>query len=139
MADPLVVAGGPCCQNPEPMADYFDVMITGDGEPVLPTVCQLWLELKGRCRRDDGSFAAGDAGRRERAESLAEIARAIDSAYVPRFYQPEYADGRIAAHDTLEGLRRQTDCAGPLADVLARLTHPQTLDNVRRYFEHNPA
>ncbi|MCA9138224.1 MAG: hypothetical protein KDB00_15740, partial [Planctomycetales bacterium] len=34
--DPLLVAGGPCCQNPEPMADYFDVMITGDGEPALP-------------------------------------------------------------------------------------------------------
>ena len=46
MSDPLVLAGGPCCQNPEPMADYFDVMITGDGEPALPTICDLWLKLK---------------------------------------------------------------------------------------------
>ena len=52
MADPLVLAGGPCCQNPEPMADYFDVMITGDGEPVLPTVCDLWLKLKNEWRQD---------------------------------------------------------------------------------------
>jgi ABC-2 type transport system ATP-binding protein len=43
-------------------------------------------------------------------------------------------DGRVAAHDTLAGLRRQTNCDGSLAEVLARLTHPQTLENVERYF-----
>ena len=34
----------------------------------------------------------------------------------------------IAAHDTIAGLRQQTQCDGPLAEVLARLTHPTTLD-----------
>ena len=43
-------------------------------------------------------------------------------------------DGTIAAHDTIAGLRQQTQCFGPLAEVLARLTHPETLDNVERYF-----
>jgi radical SAM superfamily enzyme YgiQ (UPF0313 family) len=57
MADPLLVAGGPCCQNPEPMADYFDVMIIGDGEPTLPEICDLWMDLKDRYRKEDGSFA----------------------------------------------------------------------------------
>ena len=70
MADPLLLAGGPCCQNPEPMADYFDVMISGDGEPVLPVICDLWLEQKQRFRREDGSFAAGDEGKRQRDEAL---------------------------------------------------------------------
>lgn len=96
MADPLVLAGGPCCQNPEPMADYFDAMITGDGEPVLPLVCDLWLKLKNQFRRVDGSFADGQQGCQQREQALAEVARTIDSAYVPRFYQPEYTGGRIA-------------------------------------------
>ncbi len=97
MADPLVLAGGPCCQNPEPMAEYFDVMITGDGEPALPVVCDLWLEARQRYRRPDGSYADGEQGRHEREESLAIIAQKIESAYVPRFYEPEYADDRITA------------------------------------------
>lgn len=97
MADPLVLGGGPCCQNPEPMAEYFDVMITGDGEPVLPVVCDLWLELKNKVRLEDGSFATGEVGRKQREDALAIVAQKIESAYVPRFYQPEYAGGRIAA------------------------------------------
>lgn len=101
MSDPLVLAGGPCCQNPEPMADYFDVMITGDGEPVLPVICDLWLELKEKYRRSDGTFATGDEGRRQRSEALATVAGQIASAYVPRFYQPEYANGRIIAMNRL--------------------------------------
>jgi radical SAM family uncharacterized protein len=97
LSDPLILGGGPCCQNPEPMAEYFDVMITGDGEPVLPTVCDLWLELKESYRRVDGSFAEGQEGRQQREEALAVVAQKIESAYVPRFYQPEYSGQRIAA------------------------------------------
>ena len=47
MADPLMLAGGPCCQNPEPMADYFDVMITGDGEPSLCRSLRFVVEAQG--------------------------------------------------------------------------------------------
>ncbi|MEM9828355.1 MAG: TIGR03960 family B12-binding radical SAM protein [Planctomycetota bacterium] len=97
MADPLMVAGGPCCQNPEPTADFFDLMVIGDGEPALPDVCERWIEQKERFRGADGGFASGPAGRRQREDALAEVARQLDFAYVPRFYQPEYVDGRIAA------------------------------------------
>lgn len=97
IGDPLLVAGGPCCQNPEPMADYFDVMITGDGEPVLPKICDMWLELREPYRQADGTFASGPEGKRQREEALANIAKSLDCAYVPRFYEPEYANGRIAA------------------------------------------
>ena len=97
MADPLVLAGGPCCQNPEPMADYFDVMITGDGEPSLPIMCDLWLKLKKEKQLPDGSFATGNEGRKQREDALLIVAQSIESAYVPRFYTPEYSDGRIAA------------------------------------------
>jgi radical SAM family uncharacterized protein len=96
MADPLVLAGGPCTQNPEPLAPFCDVMITGDGEPSLPLICDLWRKLKEQCRENDG-FATGEAGRRQRGEALAQIAAELPFCYVPRFYEPEYAGGRIAA------------------------------------------
>lgn len=95
MADPLVVAGGPCCQNPEPMADYFDAMIMGDGEPSLPAICDLWLNMKDKFRRPDGTFAGGSEGRQQREDALAQVARELEWAYIPRFYLPEYSDGRI--------------------------------------------
>jgi ABC-type multidrug transport system ATPase subunit len=44
-------------------------------------------------------------------------------------------DGRIAAFDSLEGLRRMTQCDGPLAEVLERLIFPETLKNLKHYFE----
>jgi radical SAM family uncharacterized protein len=100
--DPLLVAGGPCCQNPEPMADYFDVMITGDGEPALPEICDLWLDIKETFRRPDGTFADGQLGRQQRSDALARVAQTLEYAYVPRFYEPQYKDNRI---DSLKHLR----------------------------------
>ncbi len=97
LADPLLVAGGPCCQNPEPMADYFDVMIMGDGEPALPEICDLWLKLRREFRRDDGTYASGELGREQRAESLAVVAKQLSYAYVPRFYQPAYTNNRVSS------------------------------------------
>lgn len=96
MADPLVIAGGPCAQNPEPIAPFIDVFVTGDGEPSLPLICDLWLKLKEQCKTN-GGFATGEAGQRQREEMLAEVAKALPFCYVPRFYTPEYCDGKIAA------------------------------------------
>ena len=46
MADPLILAGGPCSANPEPMARFIDAFVLGDGEEALPAVCDLWLEMR---------------------------------------------------------------------------------------------
>ncbi len=61
LADPLVIAGGPCAQNPEPVANFIDVFVVGDGEPSLPRLCDAWLEIRdaysgraGTARRDRG-------------------------------------------------------------------------------------
>lgn len=94
--DPLILAGGPCAQNPEPLAPFIDVFVTGDGEPSLPVICDLWLELREamstRC-----SQASLAAQREARTEALAELAARVPYAYVPRFYEPEYlASGRFA-------------------------------------------
>lgn len=95
LTDPLVVGGGPCCQNPEPMADYFDVMVIGDGESALTKLCDTWIEAKRAAIAKDGELLTGEAGKRQRAEALAGIASQIPFAYVPRFYEPEYHGGRI--------------------------------------------
>ncbi|RMF44356.1 MAG: TIGR03960 family B12-binding radical SAM protein [Planctomycetota bacterium] len=100
MADPLILAGGPCAQNPEPMAEFIDCFVTGDGEPALPVICDLWLELR-EAAREKGGWLQGEAGRQQRTEALAEIARRLPYAYVPRFYEPEYQDGRIVALNRL--------------------------------------
>ena len=93
MEHPLVIAGGPCAQNPEPMAPFIDVFVTGDGEPSLPLICDEWLRLKESGVRSQES---GSAATRE--ELLASLAAKFPFAYVPRFYEPEYfADGRVAA------------------------------------------
>jgi ABC-type multidrug transport system ATPase subunit len=44
-------------------------------------------------------------------------------------------DGRVAAFDDIEGLRRVTGCSGSLSEVLACLIHPDTLEEVERYFQ----
>lgn len=94
---PLVIAGGPCAQNPEPLAPFVDLFVTGDGEPSLPILCDEWLAHLER-HRSLGDVAAGDAGRQQREAALADMAARIPFAYVPRFYEPEYfADGRLAA------------------------------------------
>lgn len=72
---PLVIAGGPCAVNPEPMSRFVDLFVIGDGEDSLPAVCDLWLELK-------------QAGR-DRESMLAEMAARLPYVYVPRFYAPQ--------------------------------------------------
>lgn len=92
---PLILAGGPCAQNPEPLAPFIDVFVTGDGEPSLPAICDRWLELRKEYGRTSGSPSGGREARRE---MLLHIAKELPYAYVPRFYEPEYlADGTLAA------------------------------------------
>ncbi len=89
LADPLVIAGGPCAQNPEPLAPFIDLFVMGDGEPSLPRVCDLWLDLQDQAGREG-------RGRGAREARLLEMARQLPFCYAPRFYEPQYRDGRLA-------------------------------------------
>ena len=81
--DPIVLGGGPCTANPEPVADFFDAFLIGDAEEALPKV----LEAVGEARE-----AAV-----ERRELLARLA-GIEGIYIPSFYDVAYReDGRIAS------------------------------------------
>jgi len=103
MEHPLVIAGGPCAQNPEPIAPFVDLFVTGDGEPSLPLICDEWLAINGSGFRVQGSASqeseVGSQGSNiDREEALARLAGKFPFVYVPRFYEPEYfSDGRIAA------------------------------------------
>ena len=70
--DPLVIAGGPCVANPEPLADIIDLFVIGDGEESLPAVCDAWLAAKRHSK--------------DRRTALLEIARKFPFVYVPEFY-----------------------------------------------------
>lgn len=80
---PLVLAGGPGSMNPEPLADFVDAFVLGEGEEVLP-------EILGVIARHKESRS----GDRDRAKLLRELAD-IDGVYVPSFYEVEYHDGGI--------------------------------------------
>ena len=79
--DPIVIGGGPCAYNPEPLADFFDIFYIGEGETVYFELMDAYKENK----KQGGS-------RREFLEKAAEI----EGLYVPAFYDVEYQeDGTI--------------------------------------------
>jgi radical SAM family uncharacterized protein/radical SAM-linked protein len=79
---PLVVAGGPCAFNPEPIADFIDCAVIGDGEEVVVELCNAV-----RCSRSAGET---------RAELLQRLAT-IEGIYVPAHFAVTYHhDGRVA-------------------------------------------
>jgi radical SAM family uncharacterized protein len=81
--DPLVIAGGHSAFNPEPIADFVDAAVLGDGEQVVLAVSEVIREWK----------AEGRPGGRD--EALRRLA-VSGGVYVPRFYDVDYLpDGRI--------------------------------------------
>jgi len=79
--DPMVIAGGPCAFNPEPLADFFDAILVGDGEEALLDMVGVHREW-----RDSG----------ESRDSLLQRLASIQGVYVPCRYEPQYDDGRFA-------------------------------------------
>ena len=78
---PLVLAGGSATYNPEPMADFFDFFVIGEGEEVLPEIVETYREIR----------------RQDRETQLRRLAT-VDGIYVPSFYTHRHAvDGRLEA------------------------------------------
>lgn len=76
--DPIIVVGGPCAYNPEPLADIVDMVLIGDGEELLPQVALL---------KKDG----------QSKEDYLKEACKLQGVYIPSFYEPTYnEDGTIA-------------------------------------------
>ena len=83
MEDPFVICGGPCTYNPEPIADFFDLVYIGEGETSYRELLDKYKEWKksGKSRRE-----------------FLEIAATVDGIYVPSLYDVTYnQDGTIHA------------------------------------------
>lgn len=78
---PIVIGGGPCVCNPEPIAEFFDMFILGEGEEVNLEVYDLYVEMKKK-----------GASKTEFLEAAAKI----EGVYIPAFYDVAYEDdGRV--------------------------------------------
>lgn len=85
---PVVIGGGPCVYNPEPIAEFFDLFYIGEGETRYRELLDLYKE----CRRSGES----------RKEFLRKAAK-LPGMYVPMFYQVEYKeDGTIEKMEPTE-------------------------------------
>ncbi len=77
---PLVIAGGHAAYNPEPMSDFIDLFVIGEGEEIIIEIAETVDRLRDRSRE----------------EQLRSLAR-IPGAYVPRFYEVDYEPGGTIA------------------------------------------
>lgn len=92
---PFVIGGGPCVYNTEPIADFFDFFVLGDGEEIVVEVCDALIDWKKEGRPDGRRGFLGRAAR-------------IPGVYVPSFYAPEYD-----AQGMFTGLRILDEAASP--------------------------
>ncbi len=75
---PIIIGGGPCVYNSEPIAEFFDLINIGEGEEVLAEICNLYIKMK-----EEGSYT--------RAGFLREASH-IEGVYIPSLYEVSYND-----------------------------------------------
>jgi radical SAM family uncharacterized protein len=98
--DALVIAGGHCAYNPEPLADFVDAFVLGDGEEVVSELNEVMGEW----------LASAEPGERRREALTASLAQ-LEGVYVPALYTPRYEGGRLVA---------TTPATGAPAEVVKR-------------------
>lgn len=86
--DPLIIAGGPCATfNPEPLSDFFDAFIIGEGEIIMQNFMNVYESAKEKCLK--------------KAEILEELSK-IEGVYIPSFYRHYYDEnGKIERIENL--------------------------------------
>ncbi|MDQ1361655.1 MAG: hypothetical protein QOJ44_2032 [Acidimicrobiaceae bacterium] len=117
--EPLVVAGGHCAFNPEPLADFVDCFVLGDGEEVIGEINDVLAAWKAGRPVDCGD---GEPGTRA---ALLRALSQVPGVYVPWCYEPEYDD------------RRGADGSGPGPSALPALIgtvarFPETPERVEK-------
>jgi radical SAM domain protein len=76
----FVVGGGPCVYNVEPVADFFDFFVIGEGEEVVPEICDVFITWD-------------TEGRPEGRKGFLKRLLSVEGIYVPSFYEPVYDAG----------------------------------------------
>lgn len=80
--DPIIIGGGPCVYNCEPVADFFDLIVIGEGEEILPALIDIYIK-----NRDNGG---------SKLDFLKQAVKQ-QGVYVPSFYDVSYGEnGRIS-------------------------------------------
>ena len=80
---PILLGGGPCAYNAEPVADFFDIFSIGEGEEALPELAKLYIKMK-----DEGTYTK---------KAFLREASHLKGFYVPSLYDVEYnEDGTIS-------------------------------------------
>ena len=103
--DPLIIAGGPCTSNPEPVADFFDAMVIGDGEAVVPQLTKAWMKWK-------------EKGDMPKDALLVQWSR-IEGVYIPGYYEPVYNSTGF------QTLRRTPKAEGVAPEAVRRAIIPE--------------
>ena len=70
-ADPIIIGGGPCMLNPEPLAPFFDIMVIGDGEELTPRMVELYRTVKETVSAE------------KRKEAFFDAIACLDGVYIP--------------------------------------------------------
>ena len=87
--DPIIIGGGPCAYNPEPVADFFDCFSIGEGEESLVAFTRLYIKMK-----EEGTYT--------RKAFLHEAAKLGQGIYVPSLYDVSYnEDGTVKAYSRI--------------------------------------
>lgn len=87
--EPFVIGGGPCVYNVEPVADFFDFFVVGEGEEILGEVVEKFIEWKN----------SGKVGGRK---NFLKKLLSVQGIYVPSFYQPIYSEVERLKGDKVE-------------------------------------
>lgn len=110
---PLVIVGGPQADNPEPVADFVDLVVIGDGEHSMAAIIECYREMKkqGASRRD----------------MIVEMAKRFEWIYAPSLYEFDYkSDGTIARMGRCSPAAREriTRCQTPDFEAVPFPTRP---------------
>lgn len=105
--DPVVIAGGPVVFNVEPLADFLDGVLLGDGEEAVREIVEAVRRTRGKAREQKWEALAG-----------------VEGMYVPAHWRPHYnADGRLARMENLRGDGRNAVKKRVLTD-LGKVDYP---------------
>ena len=110
---PIIIGGGPCVYNSEPIAEFFDLINVGEGEEVLLEICELYMQMK-----ENGSYS--------RSEFLKRAA-SIEGVYIPSLYDVSYnPDGTIKAYEPkLDGIPKKI--RKRIIENLDKVSYPEKL------------
>ncbi len=109
--EPIVIGGGPCVYNPEPIADFFDIFYIGEGETVYYEMLDTYKRIK------------AEGGKRK---DFLKAASHIEGLYVPSLYEVEYGPDGLISH------------FGPKDDAPAKIKRQVVKDMSDTYYPEKP-